>query len=492
MSNIYESTRNKGINASASLAVLKGIAEDGGLFVLRDLDAHINVEDLSGKNYLEIAEIVFEIMLGDFSSDKIKECVRKAYTNKFSNSEITPIVKVGDSFIAELFHGPTAAFKDVALSILPHFLSVSKEINHVDSEVLILTATSGDTGKAALEGFKDVNGTNIVVFYPQEGVSEVQKMQMCTQEGSNTHVCAIRGNFDDAQAGVKGIFANEALIKELRHKNIIISSANSINVGRLVPQIVYYFYAYMKLVEMGEIEIWDKVNFSVPTGNFGNILAGYYAKCLGLPVNKLLCGSNENNVLYDFINTGIYDKNRMFYKTISPSMDILVSSNLERLLYYVCGKNNDEVNKLMMELKEKGTYKISADMMKKIQKEFYAGCVFEDEAKKTIKHVYEKYNYVMDTHTAVAYKTMSMYKREENDDAVCIVLSTASPYKFSKSVYESLYGETDMNEFEIMEMLSERTNVSIPDGLKGLNKKNVCHTAVCGADEMENYIRGVL
>lgn len=488
----YESTRNSSLKKSASKAVLKGIADDGGLFVMRDLDnKKIDIETLLGKSYMEIAEIILKEMLDDFTEEKVKECVSKAYTNKFSNHEITPVVRVGEFYITELFHGPTSAFKDVALSILPHLMTTSYEMNDITGEIIILTATSGDTGKAALEGFRDVEKTKIAVFYPDGGVSEVQKAQMVTQEGVNTYVCAIKGNFDDAQTGVKKIFTNVNLINEFKEKNKLFSSANSINVGRLVPQIVYYFYSYMKLVANNEIKIWDKVNFSVPTGNFGNILAGYYAKILGLPVNKLICGSNENNVLYDFIKTGIYDRNRRFHKTISPSMDILVSSNLERLLFYVSGKNNQKVKELMEMLNSTGKYEICPEMKGKINEEFYASCVFKEDTEKTIKDTFDQLGYLLDTHTAVAYKALMDYKKETGDNTVSIVLSTASPYKFSRSVYEALYGQKDMGEFEIMEELSKKTNVVIPENLKGLNNKTVRHTCVCEANEMESYVRNI-
>lgn len=489
MAQNYESTRNKELKSSASLAVLKGIANDGGLFVMRDLGIKkINMENLIGKNYLHIAEDVLSIMLDDFPKDKIKKCIENAYTDKFSNEEITPLIKVGENYVVELFHGPTAAFKDVALSILPHLMMTSYEMNNMEGEVIILTATSGDTGKAALEGFKDVDGTKVIVFYPNGGVSQVQKTQMITQEGKNTFVCAINGNFDDAQTGVKNIFANEKINSELAGNNKVLSSANSINVGRLVPQIVYYFYSYIKLVENGTIKIMDKVNFSVPTGNFGNILAGYYAKLLGLPINKLVCASNENNVLYDFINTGVYDKNREFHKTISPSMDILLSSNLERLLYYLCGKDNSIVKNLMDELSTKGKYKISKSMQESLNNDFYGGCVFKDDSQKIIKKVYENYGYLLDTHTAVAYKALEDYKTSTGDKTVSLVLSTASPFKFTKSVYESLYGSAEKNEYELMEELSEKTNVKIPENLRNIQNKKVRHFDVCNINEMESFV----
>jgi len=488
----YESTRNSNIKSSASKAVLKGIADDGGLYIMRDLDKKkVDIGKLQEKNYKEIAQIVLELMLDDFPKEKIKECVEKAYTKKFSAKEITPVVKIGQSFITELFHGPTSAFKDIALSILPYLVTTSYEMNDMNGDVIILTATSGDTGKAALEGFKDVKGTKIIVFYPNGGVSQVQKSQMITQEGSNTYVCAINGNFDDAQTGVKKIFTNEKLVKDLSDANKTFSSANSINVGRLVPQIVYYFYTYMKLVEDGVIKLNDKINFSVPTGNFGNILAGYYAKTLGLPINKLICASNENNVLCDFLQTGVYDRNRTFYKTISPSMDILVSSNLERLLYFISGKNNEIVKKLMDDLNKIGKYEINKEMKQILDSAFYASCVYKEETQKTIKSTYEKYGYLLDTHTSVAFKVLEDYKNETGDNTVSVVLSTASPYKFSRSVYESLFGESDKSEFEIMYELSEKTGVKIPENLQGLENKQVLHESVCEKNEMEEYVRTI-
>ncbi len=485
----YESTRNSDLKSTASKAVLKGIADDGGLYVMRNLeDKKVDINSLVGKNYMEIAEAILNVMLDDFPEDKIKECIKNAYTDKFSKKEITPLVKVGENYVVELFHGPTSAFKDVALSILPHLMTSSYQMNDMKGEVIILTATSGDTGKAALEGFKDVEGTKIIVFYPDGGVSQVQKAQMVTQEGKNTFVCAIEGNFDDAQTGVKNIFANDKINKDLAANNKVLSSANSINIGRLVPQIVYYFTSYIKLVEKQTIKIGDKVNFSIPTGNFGNILAGYYAKILGLPINKLICASNENNVLYDFIKTGTYDKNREFHKTISPSMDILVSSNLERLLYYLSGKDNQLVKSLMDQLNKEGKYEISDQMAEKLGQDFYGGCVFKGQAQETIKNTFERYGYLLDTHTAVAYKALEDYKIETQDNTVSLVLSTASPYKFTKSVYEALFGITKDDEFNLMEELLEKTNVSIPENLRNLQNKEIRHQDVCSVNEMKNYV----
>ena len=493
MAKSYESTRNFELKAAASEAVLKGIAEDGGLFVMRNLgERKVNIHSLVGKNYMEIAEVILGILLDDFPKDILKECIKKSYTDKFSTEEITPLVRVGQNYVTELFHGPTSAFKDVALSILPHLMTAAYEMNGINSEIIILTATSGDTGKAALEGFKDVKGTRIIVFYPEGGVSQIQETQMVTQEGNNTFVCAIEGNFDDAQTGVKKIFANENFIKEMAAKNKILSSANSINIGRLVPQVVYYFVPYMKLVEQGIIEMGDKVNFAVPTGNFGNILAGYYAKILGLPVNKLICASNENNVLYDFIRRGVYDKNRDFHKTISPSMDILVSSNLERLLYYLSGKDNQIVKDYMEKLNASGIYEITDEMAEKLREDFYGGCVFKEDAQKTIKETFNKYGYLLDTHTAVAYKALEDYKTDTEDDTVSVVLATASPFKFAKSVYSSLFGEIDDDEFVLMEELSDKTKIKIPENLRVLQYKKLRHFEVRSVDEMEDFVISAL
>lgn len=489
MTKSYESTRNSEIKSSASGAILKGIADDGGLYIKRDLGRiKVNIKDLQGKSYIHMAEAILGLLLDDFSSEAIKQCVERAYTGKFDKDEVAPVVKVGKDFVTELFHGPTSAFKDVALSILPHLMTASYEMNDVKGEVIILTATSGDTGKAALEGFKDVNGTKIIVFYPDGGVSQVQKYQMATQEGNNTYVSAIRGNFDDAQTGVKKIFTDEKLSEELTKNNKMFSSANSINIGRLVPQIVYYFSSYMALVQRQEIKMGDKVNFAVPTGNFGNILAGYYAKLLGLPVNKLICASNENNVLYDFIKTGVYDRNRVFYKTTSPSMDILVSSNLERLLYILSGKNNEHVRALMSELNKNGRYEIDEKMKAGLHAEFYGGYAGKAKSDDTIRAVFEESKYLLDTHTAVAYRVLQDYKDETGDETISIVLSTASPFKFSGSVYEALFGESDKEEFELMNELSEKTGTKIPSNLLGLKDKELRHKSICEVNEMKGYV----
>lgn len=486
----YESTRNTNIKSSASNAILEGLASDGGLYVMRDLtNKKVDLNLLQHKSYKELANYILKLMLDDFSDEKINECVNNAYTDKFENNEVANVLKVGEFYVTELFHGRTSAFKDVALSILPYLITSSYEMNDKHGEIVILTATSGDTGKAALEGFRDVDQTKIIVFYPDNGVSQIQKMQMITQEGKNTYVCAIKGNFDDTQTGVKNIFSDKIFSEILNKNNMAFSSANSINIGRLVPQIVYYFHSYFELIRKDVIKLNDKVNFCVPTGNFGNILAGYYAKMLGLPINKLICASNENNVLYDFIKTGVYDKNRQFHKTISPSMDILISSNLERLLYYISGKDNKLVQNFMESLNSSGKYEVTEKMKEEIANNFYTDCVFKEDTQKTIKEVYEKEKYLMDTHTAVAYKALENYKKKENDTTVSIVLSTASPFKFSRSVYEALYGQSEKEEFDIMCELSEKTGIEIPMKLKALKNKEVLHHTVCEKEEMLDFIK---
>ena len=486
MNQFYESTRDKNVEKQSSEAILQGLSEEGGLFVLRDLkQKKLDVAALVGCDYYAVAKAVFKLFLNDFSEEEINACVHNAYENKFSNEEVTPLVKLSDAYVLELFNGPTSAFKDVGLSMLPQLIKTSLRKSSSVDDILILTATSGDTGKAALEGFKDVARTNIMVFYPNDGVSTVQEAQMKTQEGENTKVVAIRGNFDDAQSGIKNLFVDEDFKKQLKAKGIQLSSANSINIGRLLPQMVYYVYAYTKLVADGAIALNDKVNFIVPTGNFGNILAGYYAKCIGLPVNKLVCASNDNNVLYDFLNTGIYNRERDFLKTISPSMDILISSNLERLLYYVSGCDNAYVNTLMKSLQDEGRYEIKPELLAKIKEEFEAGYATNAQTQETIKEVYKKDNYVLDPHTAVAYKVLL----DKKDDAhVNVVLSTASPYKFTRSVYESLYDETDKDEFTLMRELNEKTNVPICDNLKDLDKKPVLHEDVIEVKDMKDYV----
>ena len=434
----YKSTRNSDLRVTASEAILTGLAPDGGLFVPEQIPKlDVSMEALSKMTYQETAYTVMKQFLTDFSEEELKDCIRKAYDSKFDTEEIAPIVKAGDAYYLELFHGATIAFKDMALSILPHLLTTSAKKHHVENEIVILTATSGDTGKAAMAGFADVEGTRIIVFYPKDGVSEVQKLQMITQKGSNIDVAALHGNFDDAQSGVKALFEDEAFAEVLNEKGFQLSSANSINIGRLVPQVVYYVYAYAKLLAYGEIEDGEEINVTVPTGNFGNILAAYYAKNMGIPIDKLICASNENKVLFDFFESGTYDKNREFVLTTSPSMDILISSNLERLIYLVAGQDSEKTKALMEELKADGSYTITEDMKERLA-DFAAGYADEKETAANIKAVYEETGYVMDTHTSVASYVCRSYREESKDDKKCVIASTASPYKFVKSVMTAI------------------------------------------------------
>ena len=476
----YISTRNKNIVKNDKVALLQGLSEDGGLFVLENFKDKIDLEKLLNKSYTEIALEVLKLFFL-FDEKKLKSVIEKAYS-KFSTSKVTPLVELKKSYILELFHGPTSAFKDVALTLLPHLIQLALE--GTNQEILVLTATSGDTGKAALEGFKDVAQTEIIVFYPKNGVSKVQELQMRTQEGKNTKVCAIEGNFDDAQTGVKNIFLDENLQKKLGDKKF--SSANSINIGRLTPQIVYYIVSYVELVKNNKIKMGDKINFVVPTGNFGDILAGYYAKKLGLPVNKFICASNNNNVLYDFLTTGTYDRNREFLKTISPSMDILISSNLERLLYDLSGADDKYIKSLMEDLNKNGKYQVNDEILKKIKEQFGAGYATDEETAKTIKKVWEEEKYLLDPHTAVAYKVML----EQNLSEPTVVLSTASPYKFCASVANALLNIHDEDEFVLMQKLYEATKVEIPENLKNLKSKEILHSDIIKKEEMPEYVLG--
>lgn len=480
----YIGTRNPNITSEASKAVLKGICEDGGLFMpdkIPTMDK--SLEELVNLSYQELAYEVMKLYMNDYTEDELKYCINNAYDSKFDTDVIAPLVKQNDVSILELFHGRTLAFKDMALSILPYLMKTAAKKNGIDKEIVILTATSGDTGKAALEGFADVEGTRIMVFFPEDGVSPVQKLQMVTQEGKNTCVVGIKGNFDDAQSAVKSIFTDPKLIKELDDKGFMFSSANSINIGRLVPQVVYYFYAYMQMVRSGEIKLGEKINFTVPTGNFGNILAGYYAKCMGLPVNKFICASNDNKVLYDFFKTGTYDKNREFMVTVSPSMDILISSNLERLL---CKLTSPEKTKeLMASLAKEGKYSVDIK-----NDEIVGEFATKDETFKAIKDMYEKTGYVLDTHTAVAYAAYEKYKVETKDETKTVIVSTASPYKFTKDVLcaiDSKYESGDA--LELMTELENISKVSIPEPIKGIESRPVLHNNVCEKDGIKNFVR---
>ena len=480
----YIGTRNPNIISEASKAVLKGICEDGGLFMpdkIPTMDK--SLEELVNLSYQELAYEVMKLYMNDYTEEELKYCINNAYDSKFDTDVIAPLVKQNDVSILELFHGRTLAFKDMALSILPYLMKTAAKKNGIDKEIVILTATSGDTGKAALEGFADVEGTRIMVFFPEDGVSPVQKLQMVTQEGKNTCVVGIKGNFDDAQSAVKSIFTDPELIKELDDKGFMFSSANSINIGRLVPQVVYYFYAYMQMVRSGEIKLGEKINFTVPTGNFGNILAGYYAKCMGLPVNKFICASNDNKVLYDFFKTGTYDKNREFMVTVSPSMDILISSNLERLL---CKLTSPEKTKeLMASLAKEGKYSVDIK-----NDEIVGEFATKDETFKAIKDMYEKTGYVLDTHTAVAYAAYEKYKVETKDETKTVIVSTASPYKFTKDVLcaiDSKYESGDA--LELMTELENISKVSIPEPIKGIESRPVLHNNVCEKDGIKNFVR---
>ncbi len=476
----YQSTRNKDLRARSTAAVLQGLASDGGLFVARttgDFDWRAVLE----LDTFSMAEAVLSALLPDF--EDMHGLVQRAYTGKFETDELTPLVQVGSRYVLELFRGPTSAFKDVALSMLPQLITAARRQEGVTDEILILTATSGDTGKAALAGFRDVPGTRIIVFYPDEGVSKVQKAQMVTQEGGNVCVCAVRGNFDDTQNGVKAIFS--AGVPE--GCGVRLSSANSINIGRLAPQVVYYFKAYAELLRAGRINPGDRVDYVVPTGNFGDILAGYLAKRMGLPVGRLVCASNRNDVLTDFLRTGVYDRRRPFYKTLSPSMDILVSSNLERLLYFLC-ENEAEVAGYMADLKEKGVYTVSPALLEKLHEHFGWGCCDDEGTKAAIGRVWREHGYLMDTHTAVAWSVAEGYE----SDAPVVVLSTASPYKFPAAVLSAIGGDADGDEFDIMDRLHAMTGVPVPKALAELRQKPVLHRDVISREEMQDYVLGKL
>ena len=481
----YISTRNSDLKVSSSTAVLSGQAPDGGLFIPEDLDAiRTDYHDIIDGDFRSMAKSVWKIFFPDYGSALIDELVERSYRNKFSSEAVTPAVKVGDDYILELYHGPTAAFKDVALSALPNLMTAAREMNDFTDEILILTATSGDTGSAALCGFADVPGTRIIVFYPDGGVSETQRLQMVTAPGANAKACAIRGNFDDAQTGVKKLF------REIPHpsEGVSLSSANSINIGRLVPQIVYYFSAYRQLLDVGAIEDGDKVDFIVPTGNFGDIMAGYFALKMGLPVGRLVCASNRNDVLTEFLETGHYDRRREFHKTTSPSMDILVSSNLERLLYYVCGE--EHTRKYMHELQEQGEYTITPDELAEIQSVFSGVCADDDEGARAIRRVYEEHHYLMDTHTSIAYSCLDKVRGTEAGltGSASVILSTASPYKFSRAVLEALGEDASGSDQENMLRCYEITGATIPAGLAGIWEREIRCTDVIDIDEMKSYV----
>ena len=472
----YISTRNKDKVVSSSEAIIQGLAADGGLYTPQSLDQKVDLSSALKMNYLELAQYILSLFLSDFSHEQIQQCVQNAYQNSFENNEVAPLCKYHDGWLMELWHGPTSAFKDVALTLLPHLLTAAYKNQNENDLISILTATSGDTGKAAINGFADVKNTAITVLYPEIGVSDIQKRQMRTSLGKNVEVIAVKGNFDDCQQIVKEAMKNSVVLNACKHMKL--SSANSINIGRLLPQIVYYFDSYTKLVKSGDIQLGDAVNFVVPSGNFGNILAGYLAKKLGLPVKKLVCASNSNNVLTEFIRTGSYNANRAFIPTISPSMDILVSSNLERLLFLLSDHNDVLINQYMTSLKEDGHYTISDELRHALQESFTAYDCSEEECKKMIHDTFQNEHILIDPHTAVAVHACHAYKQESNDTTPCIVLSTASAYKFAKDVYAALTGKSCDDEFEAMYALHDYTSVAIPKNLACLKDMPIRFTKV--------------
>lgn len=493
MSIMYSSTRSNSEKVTASQAILKGLAEDGGLFVPDSIPAlDVKLEDLAGFSYQETAYEVMKLFLGDFTEEELKACIRGAYDDKFDTSEIAPLVKKDGAYYLELFHGKTIAFKDMALSILPYLMTTSAKKNGVKNEIVILTATSGDTGKAALAGFADVPGTSIIVFYPKNGVSPIQEKQMLTQKGENTNVVGIVGNFDDAQTGVKNMFNSKELAERMDKKGYQFSSANSINIGRLVPQIVYYVYAYGQLLKKGDITCGEKINVVVPTGNFGNILAAYYAKNMGVPIETLFCASNENKVLYDFFQTGKYDRKREFILTSSPSMDILISSNLERLIYRIAGNDADKNRELMSALSGNGKYEITEEMKAQLA-DFYGNFASEAETAAEIRRLYEKCGYVIDTHTAVASAVYGKYVAETGDHKTTVIASTASPFKFTRSVMDAIDIKYDaMGDFELVDELSKIAKVKVPNAIEEIRTAPVLHDTQCDVDKMKDTVKSFL
>ena len=485
----YQSTRGGEAGVTASQAILKGLAEDGGLFMPTGIPKLLKtMEELSGMTYQETAYEVMKLFLTDFTEEELKACIAKAYDSKFDTEEIAPLAKADGAYYLELYHGNTIAFKDMALSILPHLMTTAAKKNGIKNKIVILTATSGDTGKAAMAGFADVPGTEIIVFYPKDGVSRVQELQMVTQKGDNTHVVAIHGNFDDAQTGVKKIFGDKAFAKELAEKGCQLSSANSINIGRLVPQVVYYVYAYAKLLANEEVAAGEPINVTVPTGNFGNILAAYLAKQMGVPIKTLICASNENKVLYDFFRTGTYDRNRDFILTTSPSMDILISSNLERLIYLSTGCDASVNASLMSELTENGSYTVS-ETMKQFMKDFRGGYASEEENFAVIKKIFDDTGYLIDTHTGVAAAVYSRYRTETGDETKTVIASTASPYKFSGSVLNAIAGPQNLaDEFAVADRLSEISGTAIPQAVEEIRTAPVRHTAECSVEAMKETV----
>lgn len=488
----YQSTRGDSALLTGAQAIIQGIAPDRGLYVPTSIPAMpFSLKEMVGKPYQDVAKAVISAFFDDYTEEELEKCITGAYDDKFDTREIVPLTAAGDGYFLELYHGKTAAFKDMALSILPYLLTTAMEKEKEEHKICILTATSGDTGKAALAGFADVPGTEIIVFFPNRGVSEVQERQMVTQTGKNTHVFAIQGNFDDAQTAVKNIFDDRTFNEELLKRGYRLSSANSINIGRLVPQIAYYIYSYIRLMERGVIREGDNINIVVPTGNFGNILASYYAKQMGLPVNRFICASNKNKILTDFINTGVYDTNRSFYLTNSPSMDILISSNLERLLFHLSGGNAEEIRGLMKDLDENHRYEVSDQIMSGL-KDFWGGYADVEMTDETIGKMYKENKYLIDTHTAVAYNVYEQYRKATGDDTPAVIASTASCFKFAESVALSIGLPESENGFRYIESLSQNTGAEVPEGLRDLDKKPVLHDTVISPDQMEKSVSAVL
>ncbi|MFR5601873.1 MAG: threonine synthase [Lachnospiraceae bacterium] len=489
----YQSTRGKERGLTASQAILKGLADDGGLFMPTEIpQLDVSMEELSRMSYQDVAYEVMKLFLTDFTEEELRQCINHAYDDKFDLEEIVSLVKADGAYFLELFHGSTIAFKDMALSILPHLMTVSAKKNQVDNEIVILTATSGDTGKAAMAGFADVKGTRIIVFYPKGGVSKVQELQMVTQKGDNTSVVAIHGNFDDAQSGVKKIFGDKDFAARLAEKGFQLSSANSINIGRLVPQVVYYVYAYAQLLGNGEIQPGEQINVTVPTGNFGNILAAYFAKKMGTPIKTLICASNDNKVLYDFFTTGTYDRNREFILTNSPSMDILISSNLERLIYLSTGCDAEANGALMQELSRDGKYTVTEEM-KQNMADFAGGFADQAENAAVIRKIYEDTGYMIDTHTGVAAAVYQAYQASSHDSTKTVIASTASPYKFSRSVMDAVFGpQGDKDEFAIIDDLCQASHVAIPRAVEEIRNAPIRHHRECDAADMEAEVADIL
>ncbi|MEW9079682.1 threonine synthase [Terrisporobacter glycolicus] len=489
----FISTRGCSEKIKGSKAIVNGLCSDGGLYVpteFPNLAGKFN--KFIGLTYKELCLEILKLFLDDFTEEELKSCINNAYNDKFDTKLIAPTKKINNHYFLELYHGPTCAFKDMALTLMPHLLEKSLKKNNIKEDLVILTATSGDTGKAALEGFKDLDKIKIIVFFPENGVSNIQKLQMRTQEGNNTYVVSINGNFDDAQSGVKNIFSDEEFSKLLLKNNYILSSANSINIGRLLPQVVYYFYSYLNLVRDKQIKLGDQINFVVPTGNFGNILAAYYAKLMGLPVNKLICASNENNVLYDFFETGKYDKNRILHLTTSPSMDILISSNLERLLFEITNRDCSRVNSLIYNLNNKGFYEIDKNMKLNLNT-FHGEYATQSEVKENINKVFKENNYLIDTHTCVAYTAYEKYRKNNFEDIATVIVSTANPYKFSKDVLSSLDKNIEnLDEFNILDSLSLETNTNIPLPIKNLKNAKILHNRNCEKYELKKEIKNIL